>query len=96
MNSNFFDSKLPCETRNRLFIAFRLLATQNCSISISIVLTENNKFSNLCPDGKTRIFIVHKSSVKLHKKTYDYENNKKTGKNQKFRTKGREASVEAI
>ena len=34
------------------------------------------------PDGSTGMFVMHRLSIRHHNKSYDYENNNKTGKNQ--------------
>ena len=42
------------------------------------------KNAKLFPDKNIRMFVILKSSKRHHNKSYDYENNKKTGKTQKI------------
>ena len=42
-----------------------------------LVSTEANKYAKLMLDGTERMFVIHKSPLKHHNKSYDYENNNK-------------------
>ena len=57
---------------------------------------EENKYTKLCPNGKPRMIVGHKSSIRNHSKSYDYENNKKYRQKPKIQEKSARRSCQRL
>ena len=56
---------------------------------------EINKYAQIKPDGRMRMFVMLRQLTRHHNKSYDCENNNKIWQKPKISRKMREESVEA-